>query len=129
MRTILAALVMLAFAGCTQTETLDEDTFTLTIEGAPEGPVEAVSFNLVISGGMEGDSDHIGAHYWNATQSDPMAAFGQSKGCAHQGGVAPDTFHVVCNMEPGTWYVRGHMRLEGDEVFNYWSDEFIVTVV
>ena len=132
MRT-LVVFAFLLLAGCAGPATQMTDAPTVPTLTFAEGPtVEGlnVTYTLAIAG-PAGSSDHIGGHYWNATQADPTAAFSVAKGCIHVagGGSFPASYAITCVVGSGTHYLRGHMRVTTDGVAtNYWTNEVRLTV-
>lgn len=137
----LALLPMLALAGCTsnEPEALDADAYEMELSGMPSGPMAPGSkFNVTVQAheahaghGMH-MSDHIGAHFWNATQADPTGALASSTACAHTGGNLPGTHRAQCTapLQPGTYHIRAHARMAGDDgmMLHWWGDEHTFTV-
>jgi hypothetical protein len=127
---------MILLAGCTgvtPTETLGPGTYNLTVTATDDAPSagQAWNFTLLIEGGIEASSDHIGGHFWDFATDDPTGDFSLAGGCAHVpgGGTLPNTFQITCTFdEAGTYYLHGHVRITGEETFNYWSDEIVVNV-
>jgi hypothetical protein len=135
MRTAIVALslVTLLLAGCASQH--EEESFTLTVNDLPARTMAGgtISMMLNIQGSPEVTSDHIGAHYWNFTTTDPTADFtAQAGACKHVEGsaTAPGAFPVSCTFEkPGVYYVHGHMRTTHDgQIVNWWSKGHKVVV-
>ena len=139
---VLATLALLPLlAGCMATDTddvLDEDSYHMQLSGMPMGPVApGAKFNVTVKA-MDGGaghmhtSDHIGAHFWNATQADPTGALMSAMTCAHRGGDLPGTYEAMCTapMAPGTYHLRSHARMSDDDAMmhHWWSDEQTFTV-
>lgn len=142
---VAATLVALALAGCAGADDdgdhmmeMGPDSFQMSMSGMPNGAMApGHKFNVSVEGmammsGMRGTSDHMGAHFWNATMSDPTGSLGNSTACAHRGGEMPGRFTAMCTapMQPGTYHLRGHMRMTDDAgaMHHYWSDEQTFTV-
>lgn len=109
----------------------ENDTFAVTTDGLPTQVKagEPVAFAVRVQG-PPGNSTHFGAHFWNASQEDPTGRLGVASGCAHPAGDhnLPGTVTTSCVFPaPGTYYVRGHMRVEiGPERYNFWAEEQVV---
>lgn len=111
--------------------------YTINLTGVPstaQASSQNFTFTMAIQGTENVTSDHIGAHFWNATTSAPTAA-NAAGACSHVAGAAIDTFTVTCQIAhagvtPGTYYLRGHLRItEGGSQVNFWSSEHEVTVL
>jgi hypothetical protein len=140
----VATLSTLALAGCTANDghddlTLGPGSFHMQLTGMPSGPVApGQMFNVSVQAmaahrGMHDHmSDHIGAHFWNQTHSDPTGALAQSTGCAHTGGSLPGEYRIQCTapMQPGMYYLRAHARMadDGGMMHHWWGDEATFTV-
>lgn len=78
-------------------------------------------------------TDHMGIHWWNATQPDPTTQ-NSAGACEHLSGGAVGTHTIRCaipngGLTPATFYLRGHLRLtEGPTVLSWWSQEHQVTI-
>ena len=122
------ALLLLPLAGC-----VDEAGYELTAEGVPSEVAvnETFEFHLEVTGGPERTSDHIGGHYWAASTADPDAEFANQAGaCTHIEAEVVGDHHIQCSFtEPGTFYLRGHVRYEDEGTHNLWTDEHAVTVL
>lgn len=146
-RSLLAAFLVTAMlAGCTDRDNNDDDgampmgsdSYHMQLSNVPVTPMSpGHMFNVTVQSSsqhqqMHGKmSDHIGAHFWNETQSDPTGAFNASKGCVHTGGEVPGTFTAQCTAptQAGVYYIRAHTRMmEGGATHHYWSDEQSFTV-
>jgi hypothetical protein len=141
MRSVFLTALFTAFflAGCSAEEDdgadedgdhdhMDEHTYMLHMSDVPATVAPGAQFEIenMIGGHLEATSDHIGAHFWNATQAHPTENLATSTACVHQAGDMPATYMVTCTapMEPGTYYIRAHARgMEHDETFHWWSDE------
>ncbi len=141
---IVAMLTAVAFAGCTSPEPnvpdngdegdaaeLGPDTYTLTVHEAPATATadETFTFNMTVEGDVEHATDHLGAHYGNQSTDEPSTDV-YDKACNHQATTVPGEFEVTCTIsEPGTYYYRGHMRIQADgETYNWWSAEHTLVV-
>jgi hypothetical protein len=144
-RSLLAAAVLSALlAGCADPDDGSDDdmpmgpgTYGMHLSGVPTMPMSpGQMFNVTVQSSTEHQqmhgmmSDHIGAHMWNSTQSDPNAAFAASTGCVHTTGEVPGTFTARCTapMQAGVYYIRAHTRMMQGGTHNYWSDEQTFTV-
>lgn len=149
-RTLLLGLALFAatLAGCTDPDAGDgtgddgmmgPGSFHMSMSGMPAGPMApGQKFNLTVMAqagmaGMHGTSDHIGAHMWNMSVSDPTGNLAGAMSCAHTGGDLPGEHRAQCTapMEPGTYYMRAHARVtDGHEhgMHHYWGDETSFTV-
>lgn len=110
--------------------------FTINLTGVPSTPQVAgqnFTFTMTIAGSENTTSNHIGAHFWNATQAAPSAA--TAGACSHSEGATLGTYTVTCDVPTGgaassRMYVRGHLRItEGGAQTNFWSAEHEVTVL
>lgn len=113
--------------------------FNLTVTNMPTAPQVSkgnFTFTLTINGTENVTSDHIGAHFWNATTETPTVA-NSAGACAHLPGEtgAVGTFTVTCSIEnketgPKDFFLRGHVRVtEGGSALNFWSTEQKVSIV
>ena len=153
---LLLALLTALAAGCTEAEDhggsgdgdghgddghghgheLGADAFQLTFAGVPSTLAPNATFQGTLtvrsSSGEHGTSDHVGAHFWNATQADPTAAIGSSTACTHRQGNTelPGSFNIECTAPatPGTYHVYGHVRISGGTTLNWWSAPSTFTV-
>ncbi|MEK6976589.1 MAG: hypothetical protein AABY18_09635 [Candidatus Thermoplasmatota archaeon] len=142
---LTASLLTLLLAGCGDTAGDDgnmpmgTDSYHMELSGVPMAPMAPGGmFNVTVRSTAEHQnmhgmmSDHIGAHFWNNTQSDPTAAFTASTGCVHTSGEVPGTFTARCTapMQAGTYHMRAHTRMmdEDQQMHHYWSDEQTFTV-
>lgn len=115
--------------------------YNLTLVGFPTAPQvsnQSFTFTLNVNGTENVTSDHIGAHVFNASTATPTvsgqvaAAVGS---CTHANGATAGNHTVTCTIThagatPGTYYVRGHLRItEGGVQTNFWSAEHTVTVL
>jgi len=131
-------LLLVVFAGCTSPGPADDngdsepptsDSYRLTAEDMPSlvSAGENFTYTLIIEGEPEWTSDHIGGHFGNTSTDQPSTAV-YTGACFHAPTLreVPDTFEITCRInEPGTWYLRGHMRiaLDDGQVLNWWTDE------
>ena len=135
--------LLLALAGCAGTagddEGLTSSTYAMHLEGMPDGPVApGATFNVTVQGRMGAGmgmhrmlTDHVGAHFWNRSAMDPTAMLGNATTCSHGAGEMPMEVQATCRapMEPGTYYLRAHARMPGDDgMHHYWGDERTFTV-
>lgn len=148
-RSLLAAVILSSFlAGCADPDDGDDDgmdgmpmgpdSYDMHLSGVPTMPMSpGHKFNVTVQSTTDHQqmhgmmSDHIGAHMWNHTQSDPTAAFAASTGCVHTTGTVPGTFTAQCTapMEAGVHYIRAHTRMmDNGTMHHYWSDEQTFTV-
>lgn len=112
--------------------------YTLNATGFPTNPPASkqnFTFTLRVNGTDNATTDHLGAHFWNATQSAPTVA-NSAGACAHTNATGViGTFTVTCSIEntgltAKDFFVRGHLRIsEGGSTLNWWSDEVKVSVV
>ncbi|HET6405863.1 MAG TPA: hypothetical protein VFH78_14565 [Candidatus Thermoplasmatota archaeon] len=86
-----------------------------------------------INGSDNVTSDHIGVHWWNATEPEPTTA--NSAGlCEHVAGGSVGTYTIACaiansGVTPTTFYIRGHLRLvDGPSSLSWWSAEHTVQI-
>lgn len=152
---LLAALV-LAAAGCTTpADDSDSDgshmmsssgmmsmgpgTYHMQLSGLPGSAVApGTVFNVTVTAQMgtgmamaHHASDHIGAHFWNRTVSDPTANTGNATSCAHRAGDLPGSYEAACTAPavPGTYHIRAHARISDNGTMrHWWSDEQTFTV-
>lgn len=105
--------------------------YTLTLTGFPATAKagEAFTFTLKIEGGDAKSSDHIGAHYGKTSTSEPSTTV-YTNTCPHTTGSVPGTFQVTCTVpDPGTYYLRGHLRTNTSGTLeNFWTTEHSVNV-
>lgn len=151
-RLAAASLLLVALAGCTAADDGDQGddgtgsgsmmmgpgSFHMSMSGVPTGMVAPGSkFNVTVEGmammsGMHGTSDHMGAHFWNRTMSDPTANIANGTGCKHTSGEMPGSFQAECTAPgmAGTYHIYGHMRMTDGNgtMHHYWSDEQTFTV-
>lgn len=145
MRAFLAVLLAGLLAGCSSPpseddgdgsgaeQALDSATYAITLAGVPTLPVaqgQPFHFNSTVSGGPTHTSDHIGAHFGNASTTEPSTA-AYNVSCVHQQGDLPGKYEVTCTApaKAGVYYLRGHARItEGETVVNWWSAETSFTV-
>lgn len=140
---LAAVLLTAVLAGCADPDDdngmmMGPDSYHMELSGMPMTPMApGAMFNVTVRSTAQHEqmhgkmSDHIGAHMWNGTQSDPTAAFAASTGCVHTGGEVPGTYTARCTapMQAGMYYVRAHTRMmEDGTTHNYWSDEQTFTV-
>lgn len=110
-------------------------TYNLTLAGVPSsaGSETNFTFTLNVTGMDNATSDHIGAHFWSASEANPTVA-NAAGACAHTEGGVLGSHTVTCSIEssgltPTTFYVRGHVRLtEGGSTLEWWSPEASVSV-
>lgn len=115
--------------------------YTLTLAGFPTTPQvsnQSFTFTLNLTGTENVTSDHVGAHVFNASTPNPTvsAQVAPAVGvCTHGSGFTAGNHTVSCTIvhngaAPGTYYVRGHLRItEGGVQTNFWSAEHTVTVL
>lgn len=141
---LAAVLVTALLAGCADPdgpEDLGASTYQMQLEGMPTTPIApGETFNVTVRGMMGSgmgmhrmSSDHIGAHMWNMSATDPTGMLDNATTCAHTGGEMPGEFQATCTapMQPGTYYMRAHARMtDGHEhgLHHYWGDEETFTV-
>lgn len=105
--------------------------YTLTVADLPANVTAGknFTFTLTIAGGGPEESDHIGAHFGMSASTEPSTTVYPSA-CPHQSGTVPGVFMVTCSVaEPGTYHLRGHLRItKGDTQENYWSEERMLGV-
>ena len=144
----LLATTTFLFAGCTTADddghhmhALDADSFHMSLSGVPMGPMApGQMFNVTVMAqhgpGLE-DMDammteHVGAHFWNMTVTDPSGSLANAMTCAHQAAEAPGTYTALCQapMQAGAYHIRSHMRMMDDAevMHHWWSDEQTFTV-
>lgn len=124
----LAPALLLLLAGCTSPD-LDAETYEVTVEGAPATADGPFTLHVHVDGDMEHTTDHVGVHYWNETVSDPDTEFSKALSCPHGKGDVPGEYDITCDVDSGTWYMRGHLRIEdGETKYDYWGEEFVVEV-
>ena len=112
-------------------------TYTLNLTGVPTvvPANQNVTMNLTMTG-PSGISNHFGAHYGrNATGTPSLDAYPQA--CVHVTALTPippgSPTVVTCNFsEPGTYYLRGHLRV--DEGLppaprDHWTSEHVILVL
>lgn len=111
--------------------------YTLNLTGAPTTPLtsnQTFTLLLNVTGTDNVTSDHIGAHWFNATTTAPTAA-SSAGACAHLNTGVIDVHRVECSIPntgtgPKTFYVYGHVRvIEGGVTLNWWSAPVEVQVV
>lgn len=132
---LAAALVATFAAGCAAPEhghTLDAESFSLELDGvpsrvlAPGESFDATVRSTAADGDLHATSDHVGAHFWNATVADPTDELPSARSCTHQGGELPGESGTRCTapIEPGTYHVRAHARvtLEDGSQVHWWGE-------
>lgn len=111
--------------------------FVLNLTAGPATPQPAntnFTFLLSINGTENATSDHIGAHFFNATTGEPSLATAAG-GCAHTTGPAVNSFQISCSVPntgttPRNVYVRGHLLLtEGGVTLDWWSAPVEVVIL
>lgn len=113
--------------------------FTVEVSGVPTAPVASKSnftIRVNVTGTENATSNHLGAHYWNATQPNPTAA-NSTGACAH----LPDatgaigSWTITCSIENKNvgatdFFLRGHVRVtEGDTTLDWWGEELKVSIL
>ncbi|HWH07684.1 MAG TPA: hypothetical protein VNX21_00695 [Candidatus Thermoplasmatota archaeon] len=110
--------------------------YTLNLTGAPTTPPlgnSSFTLSLGITGSDNATSDHIGAHWFNATTPTPTVAT-SGGACAHASGNVVNTHAVECRIPnsgpaPKAYYVYGHLRItEGGVTLEWWSAPVEVTI-
>lgn len=103
---------------------------------APTTPVTGgneFEVTLNVTGAENFTSDHIGVHYWNATNANPTTA-NATGACAHVATGVVGVHKIKCTLSnsgivPVEYHLRGHVSLtEGATVLHWWSNEVKVTV-
>jgi hypothetical protein len=117
--------------------------FTLETSGFPATPQtnnQSFSFTLYLNGTQNVTTDHIGAHYWNATNAEPTTA-NATGACDHQAGGSTGVYAITCKIPyagtggplsatPQIVYVRAHLRVtDGGTALSWWGPEQAVTVL
>lgn len=108
---------------------------TLATSGMPTLPVTAGStfnFTLAITGDAD-VSDHIGGHFGANSSATPKVS-DYPLACAHTAGSVPGEYAVSCEVPataaPGTYHLRGHMRITVDSMkHDFWAPETSFVVV
>ena len=111
--------------------------YTLTTVGMPTLPVapgDSFNFTLTIAGESTDHSDHIGGHFGMNSTDDDVVVGDFAYGCQHQSGEVPGEFTVTCpvpdDAAPGTYYLRGHLRITAAGVnHEFWADQDTFLVV
>lgn len=141
----LATFAALLTAGCASTTddhhemAMGPDTYHMLLSGVPAMPMAPnATFNVTVQAEMgmgmamaHHASDHIGAHFWNRTVSDPTANVTNGTACAHRVGDLPGTFEATCKapLMPGVYHIRAHSRIsDNGTMHHWWSDEQTFTV-
>jgi hypothetical protein len=115
------------------------DTYRMQLSGVPSAPMApGTLFNVTVTAQMgpgmmaaQHASDHIGAHFWNRTVSDPTPNVANGTACSHRAGDLPGSYEAACTAPaaPGTYRIRAHARINDDGTMrNWWSDEQSFTV-
>lgn len=113
--------------------------YSLNASGFPTNPPTSkqnFTFTLTVNGTDNATTEHLGAHYWNATQSAPTVANSMGA-CQHAPAAtgALGTHTITCSIEntglaPKDFFLRGHVRItEGGTTLDWWSDEVKVSIV
>jgi hypothetical protein len=122
------------------TMAMGPDTYRMQLSGVPSAAMApGHAFNVTVTAQMgpgmsmaSHASDHIGAHFWNRTVSDPTANVGNATSCAHTSGDLPGSYTAACTAPaaPGTYRIRAHARITDADgtKHNWWSDEQTFTV-
>lgn len=114
-------------------------TYHMQLSGVPSAPMApGHAFNVTVTAQMGAGmammahaSDHIGAHFWNRTVSDPTANTGNATSCTHSAGDMPGSYQAMCTAPaaPGTYHIRAHARImDNGTMRHWWSDEQTFTV-
>jgi hypothetical protein len=114
-------------------------TYRMQLSGVPSAPMApGQTFNVTVTAQMgpgmsmmSRSSDHIGAHFWNRTVSDPNASLGNATSCSHRAGDLPGSYEAACTAPTaaGVYHIRAHSRItENATKYNWWSDEQTFTV-
>lgn len=85
---------------------------------------ETFTFHLVVTSTEPRSSDHMGAHFANA--SSPTGSITHyAAACNHVAGNVSGEFDITCSFpEPGTYYLRGHARFGTTGAFEHnWALE------
>lgn len=110
--------------------------YTLNLTGAPTTPVlgnQSFTLTLAINGTDNVTSDHIGAHWFNATTASPTVA-GSGGACAHVNAAVVGSHAIECRVPntgpaPKAAFVYGHLRItEGGVTLEWWSTPVEVQV-
>ena len=113
--------------------------YNATLSGVPtniqtSGANFSVTLTLAAIGASENvTSNHIGVHYWNATEQNPSRA-NAAGACEHAAGGAVGTYTIACNIvnsgvTPKEHYLRGHLLLEDATTsLSWWSQEYAVNI-
>lgn len=113
--------------------------YNITVSNVPTSIVGSnASFNLTLNitalgGSDNATSDHIGVHWWNATEANPTTA-NAAGACNHVAGGAVNVYIIECKIPntgvaPKDFFVRGHLRLgEAGTSLSWWSQEHKVTI-
>jgi hypothetical protein len=114
------------------------DTYRMQLSGVPAAVAPGATFNVTVTAQMgtgmmavHHASDHIGAHFWNRTVSDPTASVANGTACSHRSGDLPGSYEATCTapMAVGTYHIRAHARINDDGTMrHWWSDEQVFTV-
>lgn len=111
--------------------------YTLNLTGAPGTPLasnQSFTLNMNVTGKDNATSDHIGAHWFNATTNNPTPA-SSAGNCALKTGSVIDVHAVKCAIPntgtgPKTFFVYGHVRIvEGGVTLDWWSAPVEVQVL
>lgn len=112
--------------------------YTLAVSGIPTNAQTSggnFSFQVNISGTDNVTTDHIGAHFWNASETNPTIQ-NAAGACAHIASGAVGNYTISCSitnpgaLAPHDYYLRGHLRIvEGGTTLEWWSPEQKVTVL
>lgn len=106
--------------------------YDLAVSGIPQAVEAGQNFTFVLraTGGAPATSDHIGAHYGNASAPDaPANTTTYARACQHVDVATPvpGTYNVTCSVpSAGTWYFRGHVRAGPGN--DSWGNETPLTV-
>lgn len=111
--------------------------YTLALADVPtsaQGSGTNFTFKLNVSGFDNATSDHVGAHYFNDTATEPTTE-SSAGACAHVAGAVVANHSLSCQISLPTltptkdYFLRGHVRIVQDGVtLSWWSDPAKVTI-
>lgn len=107
-------------------------SYNVTTQGvlAQASAGEPMSFTVHVQG-PPGNSTHVGAHFWNASQAEPSGNLATAASCVHPAADhdLPGNVTTSCVFPaPGTYHLRGHARVDVGGPHHFWAAEQVVQV-
>jgi hypothetical protein len=114
--------------------------YNLTVGGVPTNAQPSngnftILVNVTALGGSDNaTSDHIGAHYWNASEANPTTD-NAAGACIHVAGGVVGSHTITCaipndGLTPKDFFLRGHIRIaESGTTLSWWSAESKVSIL